>query len=88
MMMDIILHWLSDRMKDNDEKCTSVKELWDKIQNLYAKGSLHHEHEDNQNERSNTENEEHIQFDDDISGNSASEDKEDWKIKGVVDMKA
>ena len=52
MAMDIILHGLFDPMKEKFGKCTLAKEIQDKLQNLYTKGYLHKEHEDNQNERS------------------------------------
>ena len=41
MEMDIILHAMSDPVKDKVAKCTSDKELWYKLQKLYTKGSLH-----------------------------------------------
>ena len=77
MEMDIILHGLYDHAKDNVGKCTLAKELRDKLQNLYTKRSLHQEHEDNQNERSNTKTKEHPESDDEISESNYFEDKED-----------
>ena len=88
MEMDIILHGLYDHAKDNVGKCTLAKELRDKLQNLYTKRSLHQEHEDNQNERSNTKTKEHPESDDEISESNASEDKDDSKIEAVVDIEA
>ena len=51
------------------------------------KGIFHQEHEDNQNERSNTKNEEHLKSDDEIYESNASEAKEDSEIEGVVYLK-
>ena len=37
--MDFILEILSDPVKDKVGKCSSTKYLWDKLHNLYSKGS-------------------------------------------------
>ena len=84
--MDIILHRLSDPLKDKVGKCTSAKELWDKLEKFYTKGYLHQEHEGYQNERPNTNNEEHPESNHEISKSNASEDKEDSEIEGFVDL--
>ena len=56
MGMDIILHGLPDPVRNKVGKCTSTKEIWNMIQNLYTKGFFHQKHEANQNESSNTKN--------------------------------
>ena len=75
MAMDTILHGLSDSIKYKVGKCTSTKELWNKIQSIYTKIYLHQEPKDNQNERSHIENEEHLEVDDEISKSGALKDK-------------
>jgi hypothetical protein len=37
--MDFILEGLSDQVKDKVGQCSSTKELWDKLHNLYSKES-------------------------------------------------
>ena len=88
MAMDIILHGFFDPMKDKVGKCTSTKELWENLWNLYTKGYLPKKHEENQNEMSNTRNEEHPESDDGIFESNASKDKEVSEIEGVVDLES
>jgi hypothetical protein len=42
--MDFILEGLCDSVKDKVGQCSSTKELWDKLHNLYFKGSHSLEH--------------------------------------------
>jgi len=46
MAMDIILDGLSDSVKDKIRKCTSAKELWDKLQENYTKETMQEYAED------------------------------------------
>ena len=84
--MDIIFHGLSDHVKDRVGKCSTTKDIQDKIQNQYTQVYLDQEHEDNQKERSDKESEEHTKEDDEVSERNAYEDKEDLEIEGVVDI--
>ena len=66
MEMDIIFHGLSDHVKDRVGKCSTTKDIQDKIQNQYTQGYLDQEHEDNQKESLDIKNEEHSKVDDEV----------------------
>jgi hypothetical protein len=77
--MDSILEGLPDLVKDKVGQCSSTKELWDKLHNLYSKGFHSITEPENSKEDTRMDQEE-------ICSSCQTNSEEEYCEVGVVDF--
>jgi CO dehydrogenase/acetyl-CoA synthase beta subunit len=82
--MDFIMEGLPDSVKDKVGKCSSTKEIWNKLHNIYSKGShliIEPEHTNQNKEDDEIEREERC-------SSCQTDSEEEYCEVGIVDLEA
>jgi CO dehydrogenase/acetyl-CoA synthase beta subunit len=82
--MDFILEGLPDSVKDKVGQCSSTKELWDKLHNLYFKES----HSITEPEHANQNKEDVEEEQEEICSSCQTDSEEEDCEEGIVNLEA